>query len=47
MKDPIKHAFVCTDKDYGKELEDDAQFAIKILFRAWEELHYSKLNYHK
>ncbi|MBC8147862.1 MAG: hypothetical protein H8E98_07765 [Bacteroidetes bacterium] len=47
MKDPIKHAFVWTDHDYGKELENDAQFAIKTLFRAWEELHYSKLNYYK
>lgn len=47
MKDPIKHAFVWTDQDYGKELEDDAQFAIKTLFRVWEELHYSKLNYYK
>ena len=47
MKDPIKHAFVWTDQNYGKELEDDAQFAIKTLFRVWEELHYSKLNYYK
>ena len=39
--------FVWTDQDYGKELEDDAQFAIKTLFRVWEELHYSKLNYYK
>lgn len=47
MKDPIKHAFVWTDQDYGKELEEDAQFAIKTLFRVWEKLHYSKLNYYK
>jgi hypothetical protein len=45
MKDPIKHNFVWTE-NYGKELEKDAQIAIKILFKAWDSLHYSKLDYY-
>ena len=46
IKDPIKHVFVWT-QNYGKEIEKDAQMAIKVLFRVWNELHYSKLDYYK
>jgi len=46
FKDPIKNAFMWTESNYSKEIENNAKKAIKILFEAHDKLHYSKLNYY-